>query len=279
VVLIDFWTYTCINCIRTLPYVQAWEERYGDSGLTIVGVHSPEFPFEKDADNVESAIEQNGLTYPVAQDNELATWDAWGNQYWPAKYLIDAGGHVRYLHFGEGEYDETEQAIRTLLRESGRDPGAGARATGETIAEGASTPETYLGALRARGWAQDPIRSGDQDFGGPPEALPRDGFAYSGEWDVEEEHATAGEGAGIDLRFNARRVFLVMGSPDAERSVQVLLDGRPIPARLAGTDVRKGRAVIGPERLYRLVDLPAVGEHRLSLRFDPGIEGYAFTFG
>ena len=279
VVLLDFWTYTCINCIRTLPYLRAWQRRYGDNGLTIVGVHSPEFPFEKDADNVESAIEQNGLTYAVAQDNDLATWDAWGNQYWPAKYLVDATGHVRYLHFGEGSYAETEQAIRTLLREAGRDPGAGARATGETIAAGATTPETYLGAERARGWSQDPILAGEQDFGPVPGGLPRDGFAYSGEWDVEDELAAAGEAAGIDLSFNARRVFLVMGSPDEERAVRVLLDGRPIPQRFAGDDVQGGRAVIGPHRLYRLVDLPAVGEHRLTLRLDPGVEGYAFTFG
>jgi cytochrome c biogenesis protein CcdA/thiol-disulfide isomerase/thioredoxin len=279
VVLIDFWTYTCINCIRTLPYLRAWQERYGDEGLTIVGVHSPEFAFEKDEENVEDAIEQNGLTYPVAQDNDLATWEAWGNQYWPAKYLIDADGHVRYLHFGEGAYAETEQAIRTLLRDAGRDPGAGARASGESIAKGATTPETYLGALRADGWEQDPVKVGDHDFGVPPGELPRDRFAFSGEWTIGDESGTAGEGAGIDATFNARRVFLVLGSPGAERTVRVLLDGRPIPNRFAGEDVRGGRAVIGPHRLYRLVDLPAVGEHRLSLRFANGVEGYAFTFG
>ena len=279
VVLIDFWTYTCINCIRTFPYLRAWQERYGDDGLTIVGVHSPEFAFEKDEDNVEAAIEQNGLTYPVAQDNDLATWDAWGNQYWPAKYLIDANGRVRYLHFGEGGYAETEQAIRTLLRDAGNDLSGGARASGETIAEGTTTPEVYLGAERADGWSQDPLRTGEQDFGVPLGELPRDRFAFSGEWTIDDESATAGDGAGIDATFNARRVFLVLGSPEAERSMQVLLDGRPIPARFAGEDVRRGRVVVGPHRLYRLVDLPAVGEHRLSLRFAPGVEGYAFTFG
>jgi cytochrome c biogenesis protein CcdA/thiol-disulfide isomerase/thioredoxin len=280
VVLIDFWTYTCINCIRTLPYLEAWDRRYGDEGLTIVGVHSPEFPFEKDAGNVADAIRQNGLTYPVVQDNDLGTWDAWGNQYWPADYLVDSSGFVRSVHFGEGGYDDTEKAIRALLREAGHDDlGAGARASGETASKTATTPETYLGSSRARGWTQDPITSGERDFGTPPGTLKRDAFAYSGNWDVGDESATAGTGAGIDVEFNARRVFLVLGSPDEPRQVQVLLDGKPIPNDLAGDDVHNGRATIDAQRLYRLVDLPAVGRHRLSLRFDDGVEGYAFTFG
>ena len=153
VVLVDFWTYTCINCIRTLPYLEAWQQRYGDQGFTIVGVHSPEFPFEKDAGNVQAAIRQNHLTYPVAQDNDLATWDAWGNQYWPADYLVDAQGNVRDAHFGEGDYAETERAIRTLLREAGHgNLGTGARAAAQAPSAGATTPETYLGAARAQGW-------------------------------------------------------------------------------------------------------------------------------
>jgi cytochrome c biogenesis protein CcdA/thiol-disulfide isomerase/thioredoxin len=280
VVLIDFWTYTCINCIRTLPYVQAWDRRYGDRGLTIVGVHSPEFPFEKDASNVEDAIARNGLSYAVAQDNNLGTWMAWGNQYWPAKYLIDADGQVRYAHFGEGEYDETEQAIRTLLREAGHDDlGGGARATGQAPSRGLSTPETYLGSDRAQGWVNGRITPRERDFGAPPGELDEDQFAFAGSWTIEPDSATAGEGAEIDLQFKARRVFLVMGSPDEPRQVQILLDGRPIPAKLAGPDVRQDRATVQDHRLYRLVDLPVVGSHRLTLIFDPGIEGYAFTFG
>jgi len=280
VVLIDFWTYTCINCLRTLPYIESWQRRYGDQGLTIVGVHSPEFPFEKDAGNVEDAIARNHLTYAVAQDNNLGTWNAWGNQYWPSKYLIDAEGQVRYAHFGEGNYEETEQAIRTLLHEAGRgELGGGARASGETAAPGTSTPETYLGAARARGWVNGPITPGEQDFGPPAGELPVDAFAYAGSWRIDPESATAGEGGEVDLTFHARRVFLVLGSPDAARSVQVLLDGRPIPARLAGPDVSRGRVTVSDQRLYRLVDLPAVGTHRLSLIFEPGVSGYAFTFG
>jgi cytochrome c biogenesis protein CcdA/thiol-disulfide isomerase/thioredoxin len=280
VVLIDFWTYTCINCIRTLPYLEAWQQRYGRDGFTVVGVHSPEFPFEKDADNVQAAIRQNHLTYPVVQDNDLATWDAWGNQYWPADYLVDAQGNVRDAHFGEGAYDETERAIRTLLQDAGhKDLGTGARATGQAPSAEATTQETYLGAARARGWASGEIHPGNQDFGAPPAALPTNRFAYAGNWGITDEDATSGAGAAIDLEFNARRVFLVLGSPDRARQIQVLLDGRPIPAKLAGADVRRGQSTIRAQRLYRLVDLPAVARHRLSLRFEPGISGYAFTFG
>jgi cytochrome c biogenesis protein CcdA/thiol-disulfide isomerase/thioredoxin len=280
VVLIDFWTYTCINCIRTLPYLEAWQQRYERDGFTIVGVHSPEFPFEKDASNVEDAIRQNHLTYPVVQDNDLATWDAWGNQYWPADYLVDAQGHVRDAHFGEGGYDETEQAIRTLLRDAGHtDLGTGARASGQSPSAGATTPETYLGAERARGWANGAIHPGDQDFSPAPANLDTNRFAYSGHWGITNEDARSGAGARIDLEFNARRVFLVLGSPDQARHVQVLLDGKPIPAKLAGADVRGSQATIQAQRLYSLVDLPAVARHRLTLEFEPGIRGYAFTFG
>ncbi|MDX6607754.1 MAG: hypothetical protein QOD14_2294 [Solirubrobacterales bacterium] len=279
VVLVDFWTYTCINCIRTLPYLEAWQQRYGSQGFTVVGVHSPEFPFEKDAGNVQAAIHQNHLTYPVVQDNNLATWDAWGNQYWPADYLVDAQGNVRDAHFGEGDYAQTERAIRTLLQEAGhKSLGSGARASAQAPSAGAITPETYLGASRAQGWVT-PVHPGDQDFGSAPGRLSANQFAYAGNWRITNEDATSGAGGEIDMEFNARRVFLVLGSPDQARHVRVLLDGKPIPAKLAGADVHRGRATIQAQRLYRLVDLPAVSQHRLSLVFDPGISGYAFTFG
>src|SRR5581483_9150329 len=279
VVLIDFWTYTCINCIRTLPYLEAWQQRYSRDGFTVIGVHSPEFRFEKDAGNVRAAIAQNHLTYPVVQDNDLATWDAWGNQYWPADYLVDANGNVRDAHFGEGGYAQTERAIRTLLAEAGHSHlGPGARATAQAPSAGLRTPETYLGAARAQGWVSA-VHPGDQDFGAAPGPLLRNQFAYAGRWAITAEEATSGLGAEIDLEFDARRVFLVLGSPDRARRIQVLLDGRPIPAGLAGADVRNGRATIRAQRLYRLVDLPEVTQHRLTLIFDPGISGYAFTFG
>jgi cytochrome c biogenesis protein CcdA/thiol-disulfide isomerase/thioredoxin len=280
VVLIDFWTYTCINCIRTLPYLEAWQQRYARDGFTVVGVHSPEFPFEKDADNVQAAIRQNHLSYPVVQDNDLATWSAWGNQYWPSEYLVDAQGNVRDAHFGEGNYDETERAIRTLLQGAGHSNlGSGARASAQAPSVDATTPETYLGAARAQGWVNGTIHPGNQDFGAPPADVPVNQFAYSGHWGVTDEDATSAAGARIDLEFNARRVFLVLGSPDRARHVHVLLDGNPIPAKLAGADVRQSQATIESQRLYRLVDLPAVARHRLSLTFDPGVTGYAFTFG
>ena len=171
-------------------------------------------------------------------------------------------------------------ALPIFLHEAGhQNLGTGARATAQAPSAGETTPEAYLGAARARGWVNGQIQPGDQSFGAAPGPLQVNQFAYAGSWGITDEDATSGAGAEIDLQFNARRVFLVMGSPDQARSVQVLLDGRPIPARLAGADVRAGRATVSAERLYRLVDLPAVGEHRLSLILDPGIKGYAFTFG
>ena len=280
VVLIDFWTYTCINCIRTLPHVTAWDRQYRDDGLTVVGVHTPEFPFERDASNVADAIDQNGIDYPVVQDNDRGTWNAYGNQYWPAKYLIDADGQVRYVHFGEGEYETTERAIRTLLRERGDDRlGAGARVSGEQAPTAVTTPETYLGSARALNFANGRIAPGAHGFGALPASLDTDQFAYGGRWRIGREAATAGAGARLAAEFNADKIFLVMGSPGRERRLRVFLDGRPIPDRLAGEDVRDGAASISAQRLYRLVNLERPGRHRLELRFQPGIAGYAFTFG
>ncbi|MBN1529933.1 MAG: cytochrome c biogenesis protein DipZ [Thermoleophilaceae bacterium] len=280
VVLVDFWTYTCINCIRTLPYLKAWDERYGDDGLVIVGVHTPEFPFERSAGNVAEAIGQNGIRYAVAQDNDYATWNAYGNQYWPAKYLIDAEGRVRYLHFGEGAYDRTEGAIRRLLAEAGRRPGARTQASGERASSGVSTPESYLGAARARGFVNGPIHAGTRDFGTRIPELPPDTLGYEGTWRITPESATAVRRARLRLSFGARRVYLVLGSRGGTpRGVRVELDGRPLPDRLAGEDVRDARAVVRRQRLYRLVDLGRAGRHELTLELAPGISGYAFTFG
>ncbi len=280
VVLVDFWTYTCINCIRTLPEVTAWDRRYRDEGLTVVGVHTPEFPFEREAGNVADAIAQNHIEYPVAQDNEYGTWEAYGNQYWPAKYLIDAQGRVRYVHFGEGEYGETEAAIRELLAEAGHRPGARAKVDAETAAAGVTTPESYLGAGRALRFANGSIAAGTQDFTASADEVPPDGLAYAGRWRISQEDATAVAGARLDLNFGARRVFLVLGSRGgAPRPLRVLLDGEPLPQRFAGTDVHNGVATIDAQRLYRLVELPSAQRHVLTLEFAPGISGYAFTFG
>jgi len=281
VVLIDFWTYTCINCIRTLPYLKAWDDEYREDGLAIVGVHSPEFAFEKDAGNVERAIADNGIEYPVVQDNELGTFSAFGNQYWPAKYLIDAAGQVRYVHFGEGEYEQTELAIRSLLAEAGdSELGDEVDATAETADPALATPETYLGTLRADGWVE-PLRNGRQAYRSPTLArLAMNQFALDGTWEVDGESATARSGdAAINLSFQARRVFLVLGSEGGPGHVRVTLDGRPIPASAAGEDLSDGVVTVNGQRLYRLVDLPRAGRHALSLEVDPGVAGYAFTFG
>jgi cytochrome c biogenesis protein CcdA/thiol-disulfide isomerase/thioredoxin len=280
VVLLDFWTYTCINCLRTLPYLRAWDSAYRDDGLVIVGIHAPEFAFEKEADNVERAIADNEIRYPVVQDNEFGTWTAYGNRYWPAKYLVGADGQLRYVHFGEGAYETTEAAIRSLLAEAGDARlGAGATASAETADPELRTPETYLGYEQAQGFVVAP-HPGVLTYDSPPASeLGLNQFAYGGRWRVGPEAATAVRGATLSLSFQARRVFLVLGSERGPGRVRVLLDGEPITDVFAGEDVSAGAARITRQRLYRLVDLPEAGRHSLELRVDPGIAGYAFTFG
>ena len=280
VVLVDFWTYTCINCIRTLPYIEAWYRKYHRDGFTVVGVHTPEFPFEREAPNVQRAVADFGLTYPVVQDNDAATWNAYHNQYWPADYLIDAKGRVRLVHFGEGSYTETEDAIRGLLAEAGhRGLGGHARAHVERP-DAHATPESYLGAARAERFANGPILPGTQQFDPvPPSSLSPDQLAYGGQWRIDRESATAGAAASLELNFTAERVFLVLGSPGEPRRMRVLLDGKPIPNSAAGSDVHNGVATISNQRLYRLVDLPHPESHVLTLEPEKGVAGYAFTFG
>ena len=271
VTLIDFWTYTCINCLRTVPYLRAWHERYAAKGLTLVGVHAPEFSFEKKTANVEAAIERLRLEYPVAQDNDMATWGAWGNQYWPAKYLIDAKGNVRYAHFGEGDYAETEKAIRSVLAEAGQTGLATGEAepAGVVVASDVATPETYLGTERATGFAA-PLTAGTTTYRRPDAPLELNAFALSGRWTVGPQSSTAVRDARIDAHVAAKTVYLVLAPPGRGRAgrVRVLLDGKP--ARTV--EVRS-------QRLYTLVDLPKAGEHRLRLELSPGTSAYAFTFG
>jgi cytochrome c biogenesis protein CcdA/thiol-disulfide isomerase/thioredoxin len=279
VVLIDFWTYTCINCIRTLPQLKAWDAKYRSAGLTIVGVHTPEFTFEKDAGNVRSAIAQNGLRYPVVQDNDYKTWDAYRNQYWPAEYLIDANGVVRYVHFGEGEYPKTERAIRSLLSEAGDTRLGGMVGSRAQVPGGLVTPETYLGSSRADRFVNGAILDGVHDYGSGTPNLPPDNLAYRGQWGIAPDGAVAGPRARLYLSFRARKVYLVLGSPDRPRALRVLLDGRPVKASSAGADVSGGVVRVGPQRLYTLVSLPRAGDHTLELRPESGTRGYAFTFG
>ena len=280
VVLVDFWTYTCINCIRTLPYLKAWDAAYRRDGLTIVGVETPEFSFEKDAGNVQNAVRQFGLRYPVAQDNEMGTWNAYGNEYWPADYLIDAKGQVRYATFGEGDYGKTETAIRALLAAAGSQVGGHAHATDVVVPSEVATPETYLGTNRAEGWVEGPF-SGLHDYGAPPaHPLSLNSFAYSGTWKIADQPAEAVSNAGIDVSFKAKNVYLVLSSPgERPMPVRVLLDGHPISSADAGADVHGGVATVRRQRLYWLVSLPQDQHHQLSLRFADGVTGYAFTFG
>jgi thiol-disulfide isomerase/thioredoxin len=280
VVLVDFWTYTCINCIRTLPYLKAWDAAYRRDGLTIVGVESPEFAFERDAGNVRNAIAQFGLRYPVVQDNNMGTWNAYGNEYWPADYLIDASGQVRYTAVGEGDYAKTETAIRALLAEAGAQVGSMGHPKGVIVPSEKATPETYLGTARAEGWMHPPL-AGTHGYGRAPDGeLALNEFAYSGTWTIGEQPAEAVANAGIDVHFLAKDAYLVLSTAHERRlPVQVLLDGRPIPAADAGADVHAGMVAVQGQRLYSLVSLPREESHRLSLRFAPGVTGYAFTFG
>jgi cytochrome c biogenesis protein CcdA/thiol-disulfide isomerase/thioredoxin len=278
VVLVDFWTYSCINCLRTLPYLEAWDAKYRKDGLTIVGVHTPEFPFEREASNVQEAIDVNGIKYPVAQDNDQATWNAYANQYWPAEYFIDAEGNVRYVHFGEGEYGEKEKVIRELLAEAGmKVPAKETQVKAVVPSSTVTTPETYLGPERAERFTNAELSPGLHDFKAPA-ALPANEFAYHGKWRIGLDSATAAGGS-LDLNFGARRVYLVLGSPGHPRRLRVKLDGRPISTADAGSDVHAGVVTVNSQRLYNLVDLPRVEGHVLELEPQAGVTGYAFTFG
>jgi cytochrome c biogenesis protein CcdA/thiol-disulfide isomerase/thioredoxin len=263
VVLIDFWTYSCINCLRTLPHLKAWDRAYRDDGLTIVGVHSPEFAFERVPDNVRTAVRKQGIRYPVALDNDFATWTAYANEYWPAKYLIDRNGRVRYYHYGEGEYDETEKLIRRYLGENVDDQVEEIADRTPTIR---TTPESYLGFERLDRFVGSRIVAGKEATYRFPRFLGPDQLAYAGRVRVEPERIVAGEGARLRLQFLAREVNLVLGG---RGSVEVLLDGRPQSTVEIG----------GEPRLYNLLRLPKLREGLLELRFTPGLAAYAFTFG
>jgi cytochrome c biogenesis protein CcdA/thiol-disulfide isomerase/thioredoxin len=263
VVLVDFWTYSCINCLRTLPHLKAWWRDYERRGLVIVGVHTPEFAFEAKASNVREAVKQLGVRWPVALDDHYGTWKAYANQYWPAEYLIDRTGHVRSAHFGEGEYDRTERTIRRLLGEPGK---AQAELADMTPTE-PITPETYLGLDRmdTRYVGVQPLPNVPRNYG-PVSPVPQNAWAYGGTWRVGGEHATAGKGAEIALHFHASKVYLVLGG---RGRVRVAVDGH----RLGVVPVR------GISRLYTVVDTPHLLDAQLRLSFTSGVRVYSFTFG
>jgi len=279
VVLVDFWTYTCINCIRTLPYIQSWHEKYEKDGLVIIGVHTPEFEFEKSPDNLRKAISDFKLTYPIIQDNNYSTWKAYDNHYWPAKYLVDKDGYIRYTHFGEGEYDETEKIIQDLLKETGAE--VSLKIDNPNYDIESRTPELYLGYGRM-GYFATPNQIKEDKYSEYkyPDELAINHFAFQGEWNIESEKSIPKKGSKLALGYEAKNVFLVMKTQNGEGKVKVLIDGKEPTKDQTGKDVVDGEATIAENRLYELVSLEKSGKHTLELEFlDDNIEVYAFTFG
>ena len=260
VVLLDFWTYSCVNCLRTIPELTALDARYRADGLTVLGVHTPEFAFEADPGNVGRAVRELGIRYPVVLDPGFATWDAYRNVYWPTTYLIDRDGRVRDLHVGEGDDARTEEIVRRALGLAG--DGEGGRGGGRAHRARADHARVVPGA-RAAAAARAPDR-----------------LAFDGAWAIAPEYARAGAGAALELRFRAQDVFLVLDGAGAVRPGRVLLDGRPVPAAEAGADVGPGGTLAaGEPRLYRLLHLPRRGSGLLRVELAPGTRAYSFTFG
>ncbi len=312
VVLIDFWTYTCVNCIRTMPFLRAWHEKYEDKGLVLLGIHTPEFEFEKDTENVTQAMKDFGLTYPVAQDNDFGTWRAFNNRFWPAKYLIDAEGYVRYTHFGEGDYDETEAWIRDLLTEAGAD-------LSDVPANTVPEPRRDSAALRAErgfGLTRELYAGYERNIGSlrsrnPPYVLYKEfydeqdvdilfidpgdyknNFLYiQGLWNNSAEHLTHARATTdyedyLGIKFFATSVNTVMSPIDvSEVEVRVTMDGAPIPEEDAGVDIRydsDGNSFINVNvaRMYNLVNLMEFGGHELRISSNAlGFSVFAYTFG
>jgi cytochrome c biogenesis protein CcdA/thiol-disulfide isomerase/thioredoxin len=265
VVLVDFWTYSCINCLRTLPHLRAWYAAYHRDGLEIVGVHTPEFAFEHVLGNVRQATHDLHVTWPVALDNGYGTWTAYSNQYWPAEYLIDKAGQVRHVHFGEGDYSGTEQAIRSLLAEAGSSTMPRATGLADTTPTGLVTPESYLGTARLERYAGSRIHPNELAHYTFATALPQNDLSYAGMWRVGSERIVAGKNARLRLHYHARNVYIVLGG---RGRVRAMIDGKP--ARTL---------TVSKDRLYTVVSGAADADGVLELRMSPGVNAYAFTFG
>jgi thiol-disulfide isomerase/thioredoxin len=297
VVVIDFWTYSCINCLRSLPYVKAWAQKYRDQGLVVIGVHAPEFAFERNVDNVKKAVHELGVDYPVAIDNNYAIWRAMDNQYWPAHYFIDAQGRIRYHHFGEGDYAKSEQVIQQLLAEAGKTgvaTGVVSTPSGsgvEAVQDDADmrSPETYIGYFRAENFASPGGDVPDKPHGySVPGKLALNQWGLTGTWTVDHEHATLGRkhgsiGGGIVYRFHARDLHLVLGPGKDGKPVRfrVTIDG-VAPGQDHGMDAAAdGSGVVTNQRLYQLVRQKGnVVDRTFTIEFlDPGVQAFAFTFG
>lgn len=295
VVLIDFWTYSCINCLRAMPFVHEWAQRYRDHGLVVIGVHTPEFAFERDPRNVMKAVQQLKVEYPVALDNQYAIWRAFNNRYWPAHYFVDAQGNIRGHQFGEGNYAHSEQVIRRLLVEAGQtelpppaDPAAADLQGVATQADMGNlrSPETYLGHARAEQFASPGGQRADAAFGYTlPSTLALNQWGLSGQWRVNDEAAHLQQAGGrIAFQFHARDLHLVLAPGEDGKPVRfrVLLDGKPLPAADAGADVAAdGTGTVNEHRLYQLIrQRGTIGPHRFEIEFlDAGVQAYAFTFG
>jgi cytochrome c biogenesis protein CcdA/thiol-disulfide isomerase/thioredoxin len=289
VVLIDFWTYSCINCLRALPYVKAWDEKYRKDGLVIIGVHAPEFAFEREPDNVAKAVNDLGIRYPVALDNQYRLWNALHNQYWPAHYFIDAEGRIRYFHHGEGEYAMSERVIRQLLAEAGHAPAGGMAEATASGAEAAAafgeigSPETYIGYYRADRFTSPGGLLHDQAKTYAGASLALNQWSFEGGWIDNRQSARSTEpGAKISFRFHARDLHLVLGSASGKAvRFRVTIDGAP-PGGDAGVDAKAdGSGVVTGQRLYQLVrQKGAVRDRTFTIEFlDPGVEAFSFTFG
>ncbi len=281
VVLVDFWTYTCINCLRTLPFLEGLYADYHRYGLDIVGVETPEFTFEQEASNVRQAIEADGIRYPVVQDNRYGTWNAWQNEYWPAEYLIDARGQVRHVQFGEGDYKQSEAAVRALLADAGASSLPSPMTASAILpSAGLGTPETYLDTQRQSGFLV-PLRSGIRQYPGVTGSLGLNHFALAGAWNASSESITAAaSGASITGSVQAAKVYLVLTSAgNVPRQGRILLDGQPLPSAHAGADVKNGLVTITGQRLYSLISFPAAQQFTFTVQLPRGVSAYDFTFG
>ena len=279
VVLVDFWTYSCINCIRTLPYLTSWDEKYSDKGLVIIGVHTPEFEFEKDRDNVVQAVNKFGVKYAVVQDNDYETWRAYNNRYWPRKYIIDAEGNIRYDHIGEGAYEETERVIIELLREANADVDE-SNVTKDPESRDftkVGTPELYLGYKFVRapfGNAEGIVPEQTIDYA--PTEIAQENLIYlEGKWTNKEDYVVSVENAKMILRYQAKNVNVVMSGAG---TATILLDDNPIAGN-GGMDVIDGTVTIDEARLYNIVSTQDYGKHKVTIIADAGVEIYAYTFG
>lgn len=292
VVLVDFWDYSCINCIRTVPYVRAWAEKYRDSGLVVIGVHTPEFDFEKQLPNVQKAVQKFDISYPVALDSNYKIWNAFKNQYWPAEYYIDTKGKVRYEHFGEGDYDQSERWIQKLLKEANATsmPATAVSVQGQGVQAAADmrdirSPETYIGYARAENFSSPGgiKRDAEKTYDGPKHLSLND-WGLVGDWIDHAQVAILNSSGGkIVFRFHARDLHLVMGPSDDGRPAEfrVTIDGQP-PGENHGVDTdTQGNGVVTSHRLYQLVrQKDAVKDRTFTIEFEsPGVQVYSFTFG